>query len=162
MNLANDYKSLYEAPKSTVTLGFINIHQQSGLDIAKQTMIEDLMIEYNIDIANLSEIHVDDDTFSDCNYINSSFSIVVNNAENRYGTASIVKNNLPLSNIKFDNDGRAIVFDICDSLTIWNTYLSSGNNQLANQSREEYCGLILPQLLLHRREAGVGGGILIA
>ena len=30
--------------------------------------------------------------------------------------------------------------------------------ELQKNSREEYCGVVLPQLLLNRKESGIGGG----
>ena len=75
-----------------LTIAYINIHGQSRLTDAKQVQIEDF-IKYNkIDVAHLQEIDICDETFSGCNFISSSFDIITNNAENKYGTASLVKN----------------------------------------------------------------------
>ena len=53
-----------------------------------------------------------EDTFENCDYINSNYSIRTNNARNPYGTASLVTNSLEPINIKLDTQGRVIVFDI--------------------------------------------------
>ena len=75
-----------------LTIAYINIHGQTKLSDAKQVQIEDF-IKYNkIDIAHLQEIEICDETFSNCNFISSSFNIFTNNAGNKYGTSSLVKN----------------------------------------------------------------------
>ena len=154
----NGFKHPYSPTKANLTICFINIYHQGGLSTAKQLMIEDFIIEQNVDIANLSEINVDENTFSSCRYLSTSFSIITNNARNGFGTASLVKNNLTVDSIQTDANGRFITFNICEMLTIWNVYLASGSSQSANRSREEYCGVTIPQLLLNRKGSGVGGG----
>ena len=106
-----------------LTIAYINIHGQSRLTDAKQVQIEDF-IKYNkIDVAHLQEIDICDETLSGCNFISSSFCIITNNAENKFGTASLVKNELSYQDIKCDTSGRAIVFDVV-GLTLGNYYAS--------------------------------------
>ena len=153
MCLSQDIGPLSSHPHISkhLTVCFINIHHQSGLDEAKQMMIENFISTYNIDIANFSEINVRDDTFYTCHYLKTSYTLIRNNASNGYGTASLVKNNLIVSDIQKDNNGRALVFNVNNILTIWNVYLASGSGRIAKNSREEYCGVVLPQLLLNRK-----------
>ena len=46
----------------------------------------------------------------------------------------------------------------CAILQVLHVYLASGSGRIAKNSREEYCGIVLPQLLLNRKESGIGGG----
>ena len=61
---------------------FINIHGQTGLTLAKQSQIEDFICRNRVDILHCQEINIDDDSFSQCNYIKSNFNILPNNAVN--------------------------------------------------------------------------------
>ena len=54
----------------------------------------------------------EDDTFSQCYFIESKFSVLINNAENKYGTASLVKNDLVVENVLCDTGGRVLTFDV--------------------------------------------------
>ena len=66
-------------------IAYINVHGQSKLTVSKQVQIEDF-IKYNrIDVAHLQEIDICDETFTECNFISSSFNTIINNAENKYG-----------------------------------------------------------------------------
>ena len=103
-----------QAPLSSHSLvvAYINIRGQTGLDFSKQKQIENCINLYKPDILHLQEINISEDTFENCDAINSSYNIISNNAANKYGTASLVSSELQASNIKVDTEGRAIAFDI--------------------------------------------------
>ena len=114
---------------------FLNIHGQSGLNVAKQLQIEDFIRRNKVDILHCQEINIDDDSFSQCYYIKSNFNILPNNAVNKYGTASLVKNTFSVENIKMDTKGRAIFFNI-NGMTLGNIYLPSGTDGISRAERE--------------------------
>ena len=140
-----------------VKVAYINIHGQSKLTEAKQVQIEDFLKYNRIDVAHLQETDQCDETFSECNFINSSFNIIVNNAENKYGTSTLVKNELTFENVKCDTSGRAIVFDI-GGITLGNFYGHSGTDAKSKSNRENFCSEVVPQLLTNTRQAGFIGG----
>jgi exonuclease III len=104
-----------------LSLAYMNIRGQTGLTITKQVQIESFLHTYKPDILHLQEIDISEDSFSSCDFINSSYNIICNNAINKYGTASLVSSELEVSNLKFDTEGRIIVFDI-DNATFANVY----------------------------------------
>ena len=135
----------------------MNSRGQTGLNSTKQLQIESFIIREKLDILNLQEINIIEDSFSSCNTICSSFNIISNNAANKYGTASIIKSDFSPSSVLFDTKGRAIVFDI-GAITIANLYLPSGSDSLSKAEREEYSAATIPQLLLNRQDSGCIGG----
>ena len=86
---------------------YLNVHGQTGLPVTKQKQIEDFMIRNRIDILHCQEINIDDESFSQCQYISSNFSIIQNNAINKYGTATLVRNVFSPVDIRLDTLGRA-------------------------------------------------------
>ena len=143
--------------QNILTLAYINVRGQTGLEISKQVQIEHFLQVYNIDILNCQETNIVDSTFESCNFINSSYGIISNNASNKYGTACLVSNSLQPVNIKFDTSGRVIVFDIGE-MTFANVYLPSGNDPAMRASRENYAAERIPQLLINGRDSGCIGG----
>ena len=142
-------------PESEITVATLNIQGQSSLNNAKQIQIEDFLKYNQIDILNCQEIEVSSNTFEICKYISSNYTIIQNNNPfNKYGTASFVRKDLPVRNIKCDTEGRAIVFDIND-MTFTNFYLHSGNDRLMRQNRDQYFSETIPQLLVNRRQTGL-------
>ena len=137
-------------------VAYLNIRGQTGLNISKQKQIESFIQLHKPDILNLQEINVSEDTFENCDFINSSYNIISNNASNKYGTASLVSSELQTSNIKVDTEGRSIVFDI-ENVTFSNVYFPSGYNQEMRSNRENYASKILPQLLINSKDAGIVG-----
>ena len=75
---------------------------------------------------NCQKINVSEDSFENCDYISSSFNIVSNNAQNRYGTCCLISSNFITENIKTDTNGRIISFSM-ENMTFCNVYLHSGN-----------------------------------
>ena len=142
---------------STLTISYINIRGQTGLNYCKQVQIESFIRTYKPDILHLQEINVTSDTFEKCEMINSNYNIISNNAVNKYGTASLVSSELETSNIKFDTDGRIIVFDV-NNVTFGNVYFPCGSDQELRRKRENYAAETLPQLLVNAKDAGVVGG----
>ena len=122
--------------ESVLTISYVNIRGQTGLNIEKQFQLEDFIRRNNCDILHLQEAHIDDNTFSECNLIQSNFSVIVNNAENKYGTASLVKNDLAVENVMCDTGGRVLVFEI-SGVTFANIYLPSGTDAISRSSREK-------------------------
>ena len=98
--------------KEFLVISYLNLRGQTGLQIAKQFQVENFIKENNCDILHLQEAQIDENTFRECNFIESSFSVISNNAENKYGTASLVKNDLIVENVMCDTKGRVIIFDI--------------------------------------------------
>ena len=82
--------------QNILTLAYINLRGQTGLEVSKQVQIERFLQTYNIDILHCQEANIIDSTFEACNFINSSYGIITNNATNKYGTCSLVSNNLKL------------------------------------------------------------------
>ena len=142
---------------SSLTVAYMNIQGQTGLNVSKQTQIEDFLKKNKIDILNCQEINIEEDSFKSCSFITSSYNIIQNNAINKYGTASKVKNELIVENIKTDINGRAIVFDI-NNLTFGNIYLHSGTDGQSRGLRENYISEIIPHLLTNRKDSGEVGG----
>ena len=89
-----------------LTIAYINIHGQTKLSNAKELQIEDFLKYNKIDVAHLQESEINEETFAECKFISSSFNIISNNAENKYGTATLVKNELCYENVRFDTSGR--------------------------------------------------------
>ena len=140
-----------------LTLAYINIRGQTGLEVSKQVQIEKILQVYNIDILHCQEANILDTTFETCNFINSSYSIISNNASNKYGTCTLVSNCLEPTNIRFDTNGRVIVFDIGE-MTFANVYLPSGSDPAMRSSRENYAAETIPQLLINCKDSGCVGG----
>ena len=138
---------------NSINIAYLNLHGQSRFSEAKQKQIEDFISKHSIDILHCQEANIHEESFNQCSYIRSNFSIISNNAINKYGTASIVKNSLTADNIKTDTIGRAIFFDIGNT-TFGNVYLHSGTDGLSRGARENFCSERLPQLMLNCKENG--------
>ena len=141
----------------TLTIAYLNVHGQSGLSVSKQKQIEDFIHRNQIDILHTQEINIEEETFSQCNFILSNYNIIQNNALNKYGTASFVRSEFLPENLKMDTKGRAIIFDI-SGLTLGNIYLHSGTDALSRGGRENFCAETIPQLLVNCKEMGCLGG----
>ena len=57
--------------EQVLSIGFMNIRGQTGLNVTKQVQIEQFLKTYNIDLLNCQEINIDSDSFQDCHFINS-------------------------------------------------------------------------------------------
>ena len=145
------------SPSPSLTIAYINIRGQTGLNHAKQSQLECFIRIYKPDILHLQEINVTSETFETCDLINSNYNVLSNNALNKYGTASLVSSELEISNIKMDTEGRVIVFDVND-ITFGNVYFPCGNDKVMKRKRENYAAEILPQLLINAKDVGAVGG----
>ena len=128
-----------------------------GLPISKQLQIEQFVKENNVDILHLQEVNIESDTFSECNTISSSFNIISNNSQSKYGRASLVRNEVEVKNIAMDNEGRIIIFEVGD-LTCGNMYIHSGTDANSRSQRENYFAEVVPRLLINHRDNGFIGG----
>ena len=81
-------------PNNFITVAYMNIWAQTGLDLAKQVQIERFISSYKIDILHCQEINIDQNSFSSCDLITSSYKLITNNAQNGYGTFIFVSNSL--------------------------------------------------------------------
>ena len=142
---------------SSLIVAYLNCHGQTGLDLPKQLQIEEFLKSYKIDILHLQETFIDDNTFAECSFISSSFIIIQNNSHNNFGTASIVRSDLPVDDIILHESGRIIIFNI-GNITFGNVYLPSGTDGHSRASRENFNGDIIPNLLINSKPDGVIGG----
>ena len=142
---------------NTVVVAFLNCRGQTGFNESKQLQVENFLKTSNIDILHLQESHVEDDTFSQCKFILSNYTIIHNNSQSRYGTASIVKSCLSVEDIILHHSGRLIFFNI-GGVTFGNIYLPSGTDGPSRHSRENFCGETIPNLLINSKQSGIVGG----
>ena len=98
----------------------------------KQLQIENFIKDYKIDILNLQEVNIEEDTFSECHFISSNFKILQNNSENIYGTASLVKNEFDVENIYMYREGRVLIFEV-GGITCGNLYIQSGTDSVSRK-----------------------------
>ena len=125
--------------------------------MTKQKQIEDFIRRNKVDVLHCQEINIDEDSFSQCNFITSNFSVLQNNALNKYGTATLIRNVFTPENVRMDTSGRAIFFNI-ENITLGNVYIHSGTDGLSRGARENYCSETIPQLLMNRKDSGCWGG----
>ena len=126
-------------------VGFLKINGQTGLNKTKQKQIESFIFR-----KNMQETDINEDTFSLCSSLSSSYNIIPNNSPTKYTSTSVLfKSDLEIYNIQFDDKVRAISFDIC-GITNLCAYLPSGSDPHAKSGRGEYCSTILSRLLLNR------------
>ena len=110
-----------------IVVAYINCVGQSKFPIAKQLEIQSYVCKQGIDILHLQECRIYDNTFSQCGFLTSNYNIFSNNApdDSFYGTASLIRCDLEVSNIHTDNEGRIIIVDAAKCM--WgNCYLPSG------------------------------------
>ena len=143
--------------KKALRIIYINTYGQTKFTVQKQFQIEDIAKKYKSDIIHLQESHVDAQSFEHCNFIKSNYRVLVNNSPSGYGTASLVHNDLEVKNEFYDSNGRIIVFDI-ENTTFGNVYLEAGTDACSRAARENYCGEIIPNLMVNRCGSGCIGG----
>ena len=147
--------SIQEHP--VVTVAYLNCRGQTGFNLSKQLQIETYLQNFNIDILHLQESRIEEDTFTQCNFVSSNYSVLQNNIHNKYGTDSLVRNSFFPESIILHQSGRIIIFNIGD-ITFGNVYLPSGTDGASRASREAFCGETLPTLLINSKPNGVIGG----
>ena len=142
-------------PEGELVIASLNIQGQSCLNLGKQIQIEDFIKYNNIDILHCQEISISPDSFNSCKYICNNFNIIQNNSPNNpFGTASLVRSDLNIENVRCDTEGRALVFDIAN-ITFGNFYIPSGNEKHMRQKREEYFSKMIPELLVRKKKNGI-------
>ena len=119
--------------------------------------IEQFIKDNNVDILHLQEVNIENDTFSECNTISSNFNIITNNSQNKYGTASLVKNEFEVKNVAMDKEGRIIIFEV-GNLTFGNMYIPSETDSISRGKRENCFSETIPQLLINHKDHGIIGG----
>ena len=134
-----------------LTIASLNICGQTNFSKIKQKQIQDFINQYQPDILACQEINISDDSFSDCSNISSNYTIIPNNAINKYGTCLFISNSLLYENIVCDTEGRILGVDI-GNLTISNVYLHSGNDRVQKTKRENVRGLGANYLDLDRKD----------
>ena len=136
---------------------FLNIKGQSGLKLAKQQQIESLVIKYNVDAIHLQEVNIDEETFSDCDFLMSNYNILPHISVNKYGTATLIRSELSPENLRCDTDGRVQIYDL-GNITFANIYFHSGTDGISRNGREKLCSEVLPNLLTNSKNSGYIGG----
>ena len=63
-----------------LSVAYLNIRGQSGLTVVKQLQVEAFVKSNHCDIVHLQEAHIEEDTFSTCDFICSSYNIIDNNS----------------------------------------------------------------------------------
>ena len=129
-----------------LTILFMNIHGQTKLPTIQQLQIQDFLKYNKIDILHLQESDISEKNIFECNFISSSFNIITNNSENKYGTASLIRSDLNFENVRCDTAGRGIVFNI-GNISFGNFHLHSGTDGLSRSNRENFCAETIPNLL---------------
>ena len=129
----------------SLIVAFINCVGQTKLPISKQLEIQSFVCTNEVDILHLQECKIDDNSFAQCGFLMSNFNLFSNNKpdDSHYGTASLVKSNIEVTNVHTDNDGRVIVFNAAGS-TWSNLYLPSGSDGNSRAKRETYFSEIIP------------------
>lgn len=143
--------------KNSIKILYLNTYGQTKFTVEKQFQIQDMVIHYKCDIIHLQETDCKDDTFESCNFLNNNYNLIKNNSSSKFGTASLVKNNFNANDVSFDTEGRVIIFKI-GSVTFSNVYLEAGTDSLSRSARENYCGEVLPNLLINCGQDGLIGG----
>ena len=148
-----------ESVPIAISIAYINCVGQSKFPVAKQLEIQSFICSQKLDIIHLQECKIDEDSFSNCGLVTNNFNIFSNNKhdESFYGTASLVRSDLEVTKIHTDDDRRVIVFDAA-GCTWANFYLPCGSGHTTRASRENYCSLIIPQLMIRKLSQGAAGG----
>ena len=94
--------------QKNIRILYINTYGQTKFTVQKQLQIEELIKLYNCDIVHLQETHFDDETFKHCPFIRNNYLVIPNNRLSKYGTASLIRNDLNVENVCFDANGRII------------------------------------------------------
>ena len=68
---------MYSESNTFLKVAFLNTHGQTGLNYNKQLQIESFLIRNKIDVLNLQEVHISNDTFSKYDKISTSYNIFI-------------------------------------------------------------------------------------
>ena len=131
----------------SIKISTLNCYKQGGMDSVKQKQIDNFKCHYKIDVLHLQEINIDEDMFFE-GFIYSNCNIYQNNAQNGFGTATIIKNHIEVTNIVTDTQGRAQILVISNKFVTGNIYPQAGSDQNARDSRELLFSETIPNLLM--------------
>ena len=140
-----------------LTIASMNCHGQSKLEAPKQLYIQNFLLTNKIDVLLCQETKIDDNTFDHCNFIKSNYNIIKNNAQNPYGTSILAHTNITIDEVKFDTEGRIIIFN-SDNITFCNVYPKAGTDSDSKQEREDLINITLPNMMHHHKSNIVIGG----
>ena len=150
-----------------INIAYINCHGQTKFPISKQLEIQSFICQNKVDILHLQECKIDQNSFQKCGFITSNFNVISNNtpSDSHFGTATLVRSDITVSDIHKDGQGRNIIFNAA-GCTWGNLYLPSGSggiptgtaSQNPRQLREEYSSTVIPQLLSRCLAQGAIGG----
>ena len=141
----------------TLTIASMNCHGQTKLEVPKQMYIQNFLLTNKIDILLCQETRIDDRTFEQCNFIRSNYNIIKNNAPNPYGTSVLAHINLNIEEVKYDTEGRILIFNI-DDITFCNVYPKAGTDSDSKQEREDLINITLLNMLHHHKANIIIGG----
>ena len=139
----------------TPLVATLNLRGQTKMNMIKQLQIDELVKAQKAAIIFFQESHILDQTFENCPHIKNNFQLLINNAENGYGTSALIHNSLKIENVKALPGGRILYFEI-NRISFCNVYLPSGTAGKAE--REAILGDSLPNLLLDSCKTGVIAG----
>ena len=142
-----------------IIVAYINCVGQSKFPISKQLEIQSYVCTNKIDILHLQECRIDEDSFSQCGFLTSNYNLFSNNKpdDSYYGTASLIRSDLDVSNIHTDDEGRILIFNAA-GCTWGNLYLPSGSDGATRAKRESYFSETIPDLMVRRLAQGAVGG----
>ena len=112
---------------NTLTITTMNCHGQTKFDTAKQLYIQIFVSSHKIDVLLSQGTKIEENSFNQCHFINCNYSIIKNNSSNPFGTSVLIHKNLQIEEIKYDTDGRLIIFNI-ENFTIVNAYPRAGTD----------------------------------
>ena len=119
-----------------LNIAYINCYGQSKFPIHKQLEIQSLICQNSLDIIHLQETKIDQDSFAQCGFISSNFNIFSNNKPDGsyFGTVSLVRSDLDVSDIHTDNEGQIIIFNAAGCT--WGKFLSPIRVKQASKSQQ--------------------------
>ena len=71
----------------TMTIAYLNVHGQTGLNLSKEKLIKLLLVKHDMDILNCHETNITEESFKQ-SLIASKYNIIKNNAIHKYGSDS--------------------------------------------------------------------------
>ena len=109
-----------------LNIAYINRYGQSIFPVSKQPEIQNYICKNNLDIIHLQEVKNDSNSFSQCKFVINNLNIFANNKpdESYFGTASLVRSDLDVTDIHTDDDGQTIIFNAA-GCTWGNFYLQA-------------------------------------
>ena len=95
-----------------INVSILNCQGQTKMSLAKQLHIQHHLKVNSFYILLCQEIFIDEEAFTNCEYIQSNYIIIKNNALNEYGTACFIRNSFSIRDVSFDTEGQVIVFNM--------------------------------------------------